>query len=262
MRQLGIAMFTSQDAYGTKPPFQNTGKYPLAIGNNQWLFRATFYFDLLPFIDQQNLVMLWINGGANDIWYSTNGSTLYRTPPPRIFLCPSDPSGIDHDGTNPNDGPHAVTNYVLNGQVWYPGGVSQNPKVPSSFPDGAATTVLMYERYGSCGPVPGATLYPQKGRFTPIPWYPGGWHDPHSPLAYTAYPGNGSDWGPWTPGTNNPFPVFQSNPGVTACDPSNTQGMHNGQNALLGDCSVRPISPSVSETSWSAAVTPSGLAAC
>src|SRR5215471_10370546 len=58
MRQLGIAMFTSQDAYNTMPPFQNTGKYPLAIGNNQWTYRATFYFDLLPFIDQQNLVML------------------------------------------------------------------------------------------------------------------------------------------------------------------------------------------------------------
>jgi hypothetical protein len=46
---------------------------------------------------------------------------------------------------------------------------------------------------------------------------------------------------------------------VTQCDNTNTQGMHYGENVLLGDASVRLISPNVSNQSWNAAVTPSGL---
>jgi hypothetical protein len=153
-----------------------------------------------------------------------------------------------------------ATNYVVNFQVFF----QTYPKVPSSFPDGASTTVLLYERYGICGLGNTSTFpnSPQKDSRTPRIWDVGG-EDPNYPIAYAGALGSGCSAGSpcWTPGTitGNPYPVFQNNPSKALCDNTNTQGMHNGQNVLLGDASVRLISPSVSETSWAAAVTPAGL---
>jgi prepilin-type processing-associated H-X9-DG protein len=40
------------------------------------------------------------------------------------------------------------------------------------------------------------------------------------------------------------------------CDSSNTQEMHNGQNVLMGDGSVRLITSRINATTWSAMYTP------
>jgi prepilin-type N-terminal cleavage/methylation domain-containing protein len=261
LRQIGIACHTAQDAYGSMPPYWNTnnngnGAYPLKVGNLTWTGQATTHAYLLPFIDQQNLVLIFSPGnppasppGSNPVWNS-NGSV----PSPKLFLCPSDPSGLTPDGKG--NGNYA-TNYVVNFQVFY----QTYPKVPSSFPDGASTTVLFYERYGICGNNTDFSNSPQKDSRTPRIWDVGG-QDPNYPIAYPGTLGDGCPSGVvgcWTTGTANPFPVFQSMPSKLLCDNTNTQGMHNGQNVLMGDASVRLISPSVSQTSWSAAFTPNGL---
>src|SRR4051812_36748895 len=75
-----------------------------------------------------------------------------RMPPPKIYLCPSDPSGPSSNGlmqnTDYGNGYQNIgtlyTNYVVNSQVCG----KNSPKVPSSFPDGAATTAMFFERYG------------------------------------------------------------------------------------------------------------------
>jgi len=270
MRQIGIALFTAQDAYGSFPPCTNSNpaNYPMIVGNQQWTWDGTVHFYLLPFVDQGNMLILWFNnnlqgsewnwGGAGSVTGgSTGGWGNNPTSPfltPKVYLCPSDPSGITNTGRDPSNNQYAVTNYPVNVQAW---GYNQFPKVPSSFPDGAAVTGLIYERYGDA-PV-GAQ---GNGSRSPIVWYnQGGTWDPNGPICFG---GGIPNWNTsWTgypyPGTGaaGPYiPLFQNSPPKASADYTLTQGMHLGINVLLGDGSVKLVSPSVSITTWSAVATP------
>jgi Protein of unknown function (DUF1559) len=277
MRQIGIACHTSQDQWGSFPPYWGAGgAYPLPSTNVPsatgvtWAGKlwkgtgvATTHFYLLPFIDQQNLIYVWyadtgLNSGtgAND---SNDLNNNPLTPTPKLYLCPSDPSGVTPQGGAPGFGNRWVTNYPVNFQVF----AKQYPKVPSSFPDGASTTILFFERYGQCGPMNGAASGSQQARSAVPPsvwWRDDSGADASGSHAYSNY-SNTSNGNIWTGAGNTPptFPVFQNFPGpATTCDNTNTQGVHNGENVLMGDASVKLISPSVSPASWSAAVTPNG----
>jgi prepilin-type N-terminal cleavage/methylation domain-containing protein len=249
MRQLGIALFTAQDIFGTMPPYAGApNAYPLEVGGVNFTGQYSFYFYLLPFVDQGNLCLLWSNAGLPNSNSSGNGVIGNSIPPPRIFLCPADASGVNYNGLDSTNGNLAVTNYVVNFQVFY----QKFPKVPTSFPDGASSTGLLYERYGDCGPLTGATGSPQNSHRTPVIWATtNGGNDPNGPWAYSADSTS-------TKGISHLFPVFQNSPPPSACDNTNTQGMHNGENVLLGDGSVHLVNPNVSETSWNAAITPDG----
>jgi prepilin-type N-terminal cleavage/methylation domain-containing protein len=264
MRQIGIANFTAQDQNGSMPPYteNNPQNYPFQVGTMTWVGQATPYFLLLPFLDQQNLALTFVTNNSNNL-PGTNGAQSWLTnpgtvgvpvtgetwysknlvPTPKVFLCPSDPSNVGIGGPGNGAGwavgpSFYITNYVVNYQVF---GMSLAPKVPSSFPDGAATTVMYYERYGECN-----------GSGPPV--WDGGGNSQNYALAYVGTPSNPGSWM-----VNNLYPVFQSSPTVALCNPYNTQGMHNGQNCLLGDGSVRLIAPTVTAASWNAAVTPAGL---
>src|SRR6516165_3053481 len=108
MRQLGIALFTAQDQFGAMPPF-NTGSnaYPFQIPGTRtpWTTNASPFFLLLPFIDQQNLSLEF--NPSNPTW-SSNGSV----PTPKVFLCPSDPTGVTPAGKNSSS--NYITNYSVN----------------------------------------------------------------------------------------------------------------------------------------------------
>jgi hypothetical protein len=135
-----------------------------------------------------------------------------------------------------------VTNYVANFQLLGSG----SPKVPSSCPDGASITVMLYERYGKCQTQ------------APNPWA-SELTNADAPLAFfddtcTTLGGTNA-----FNGTTNPWAVFQSLPKPTACDSSRTQSLHtSGITILLADSSVRSVASSVTAANWSAAVTPRG----
>jgi prepilin-type N-terminal cleavage/methylation domain-containing protein len=276
LRQIGIGCFTAQDQYGSMPPyFENTtdnnkGAYPFTVGTLTWIGPATVHFYLLPFIDQQNLALTFPTNGGNtaSTWLlapspgvpvtnqTWNGNNL--VPTPKIYLCPSDPSGLDQYGHSQQQNQYGV-NYVVNAQVFF----NTYPKTPSTFPDGASTTVLFYERYGNCG-LGNTTTFPnspQKDGRTPRPWDSGGL-DPNYSIAYAGSNGGGGSANAWTMVSYGPppiYPLFQSLPPALTCDNTNTQGMHISENVLMGDGSVKSVSPQVSVQSWSAAVTPAGL---
>jgi len=283
MRQLGVALFTAQDAYGNMPPFAGVAAafnniYPInvqgqgGINIQSWNSPASFYFLLLPFVDQGTLCQLFTNGSgaAADTENLVSGNSPVSGRPvatPKIFLCPSDPSMTNSIGLNTNTFTNLwlfgsitnawITNYCVNYWVFnqgLPGGAA--PRVPSSFPDGAATTVLMYERYGTCnGPskIDGST--PPGG--VPSIWAGDG-NGPWHAIAYGPSGDAGNTWTVSTQTTVGNIPVFQSLPTISTCDPTQSQGMHYGENVLIGDGSVRLIAPTVSTTSWNAAVTPAG----
>src|SRR5437762_8563799 len=67
LRQLGIAMHTSQDAYEKMPGYNST-KYPWPAGTitapGSWGaggFGGSVHFYILPFLDQATMMVLWNN---------------------------------------------------------------------------------------------------------------------------------------------------------------------------------------------------------
>jgi prepilin-type N-terminal cleavage/methylation domain-containing protein/prepilin-type processing-associated H-X9-DG protein len=270
MRQLGIAMFTAQDANTSMPPMGQTPTYPTIVNSTTgWPppgisnagYDASAQFRLLPYVDQGNLILTFMAGGT-----TTTQTQATKIATPKVFLCPSDPSNIQSNGQNTINSVY-VTNYVVNYQAW---GITNSPatptvgsvvRVPSSFADGAATTGMLYERYGNCG--------------STTPLSPSVWGDASNVNA-SNYPGNPICWGlcssgsAWTgppawatslgnpPGTPATFTAMQSLPTVANCSIATVQAMHNGMNVLMGDGSVHLVSPTVGATSWNAAITPNG----
>ena len=162
LRQIGIALFTAQDANGSMPPLGCSTTYPTIVnGGNIWPSTAaagdaSVHFRLLPFVDQGNLILPMITKGT-----TTSAQSENTQPTPKLYLCPSDPSNVQSDGSNQAVSPiQYVTNYVVNYQAWGLTTVATPTtgsvvKVPSSFPDGAATTGLFYEPLRQLRPLHG-----------------------------------------------------------------------------------------------------------
>jgi prepilin-type N-terminal cleavage/methylation domain-containing protein len=275
MRQLGIALHSAQDAYTSMPKFgQQDYPWPAVVNNGTapagWQ-AGSVHFYLLPFIDQANMMLLWLQAGVNrsdgaggcptspNTYFSSDYWGVHQ-PPPKLYLCPSDPSGVTSmgmaTGTDWGNGPNGVgtpvTNYLANYQVFGFG----SPKVPSSFPDGASTTGLFYEGYGT----------PRGyGSRAHNPWGAPD-NDENRAICYAlnrwasqnAVPGNYGDSPAYDPVTN-PWAKFQPQPSLTTAVGLMTQSMHTpGINVLMGDASVKLVAPSVSLNTWSASVTPAG----
>jgi prepilin-type N-terminal cleavage/methylation domain-containing protein len=283
MRQLAIALHTSQDAYSTMPRWGQPD-YPwpssVAAPTPQWS-GAGLHFYLLPFIDQATMMQLWVNAHAEraGYLYSTAGgnpngpiavppyfniSDYIRQPPPKIYICPSDPSGpiinglvkgSDYgDGTAPNNPGIPITNYPVNYQVFSVG----TPRVPGTFADGASTTGMLYERYGR------TTSFGQR---VCNPWDIQT-ADRNRAIVYidgtaTAACANACAGDNSSPACNtafsptNPWALFQLVPPMNQACSTTAQAPHpSGINVAMGDASVRVVTSTVSVTTWSAAVTP------
>lgn len=275
LRQLGIALHSSQDAYERMPSY-NVTKYPWPAGTvprpATWGangYGGSVQFHLLPFLDQATMMCLW-NPTPSGSAYTTNSEEIADAtqwlafPPPKIFSCPSDPSGPIENGLAispqassvyaPGSGfgyTSGVTptgqstldvptiNYAVNYQLFAAG----NPKIPSSCPDGASTTAMIFERYGVCAI---GVVNPWTCKLTPSSGMR------NSAVAYYDV-SNGAN------GDGTLFFKYMPLPSAANCEPLRTQSLHSsGMNVLMGDASVKLVAPQVSLTSWNAAITPNG----
>ncbi len=251
MRQLGIALHSAQDAHGSMPRFQDSNyPWPASIQPPANWNRGSVHFYLLPFVDQQNLMIIWStktksDGGAitdsEDFRHDGGGGREegHGVVVPNIYTCPSDPSGVSN-GIGHHSG--YATNYVVNFQLFGFG----SPKIPSSCPDGSSTTAMMFERYGMCN------------GGTPLVWG----CDSNDYNRAVAYARNDSTVNNATPDiSTNPYKRLQVLPvwNTSDCDRTSTQAMHSsGMNLLMGDASVRIVGGNVGATSWHAVITPGG----
>jgi hypothetical protein len=280
LRQLGIALHSSQDAF-VAMPYQGQQDYPWPASVTApagWGTSAdpsqgvtavggSVHFYLLPFVDQASMMQLWVTSGCTASEpvgatalspYFTVGEVV-RQPPPKVYLCPSDRSGANYKGlvmgstygSGANNTGMPITNYAVNFQVFGLG----SPRVPSSFPDGASTTGLIYERYGFCSA--GGVRVPNPWRGT---YLVGSTNEvnKNAPVAFITTTMNSdatNEFGGTAPGFWN---MFQALPPIATSDAFRyTQSMHTpGMNVLMGDASVHPVAATVSITTWSAAVTP------
>jgi prepilin-type N-terminal cleavage/methylation domain-containing protein len=223
LRQLGLGTHNMNDTYKSLPNAQ-WANFPAnaqtANGGGLW---GTYFFFLLPFIEQQNLYNLTVSN--NDIW-GTPATQVIKT-----YLCPSDPttssSGI------PQGGWAGAGNYGAN-YIIFGGWGSPLPAIPRTFTDGTSNTIMFAEKYGECGPS-SATVWS----------FWDDWGGGNTPVFMRDCVG--------------PACKFQIQPTLPNCVPQVAQTPHTGGMLVtLGDASVRVLNNGMSGTTFYYACTPQG----
>jgi prepilin-type N-terminal cleavage/methylation domain-containing protein len=271
LKQLGLAVHNFESTYKSMPPY--FGTFPQGPDSPPWANNTHMYggwfAHLLPFVEQNALYsMIMANNLATghnqpyydtDPTYSTGGTVVQQynghsyvytsytasggsgyhgnegiwmdgahqaTFP--ILQCPSDPTNTD-DGLV--YGYWGSTSYMANYNAWAfnpSWGVYAKPMRFASITDGLSSTVLFGEAYTNCDGI---------GRIALYSWF------------YQAF---GLDWYQ-QPNTL----MFQDQPLVQDCDNWRAQSNHRGgMNVGLGDGSVRPVWPAISQSTWTNALLP------
>jgi prepilin-type N-terminal cleavage/methylation domain-containing protein len=277
MRQIGIACHNHQDSHGSFPPgMGSVGNWPTQGSAN-----GTAFFHLLPFIEAQpEYEATRTTNATQDYYYwATGGSGAAYPRPLKLLQCPSDPS-MPSSGIVAAWG-YGGTSYSYNAQVFCQTGADgalqtgpdwgyvstwstgYNPeayaKLPDSFGDGAAQTILFAERYAQCGGAP-----VQAGYYANMWCYPMNTHD-HCPYfaARTGYvydPVNGTvPNGIVNPNQTVKFQVQPAPYATTSCNPHRASTGHStGLNVCLGDASTRPLIKNMTPSTFWAATSPNG----
>ena len=245
LHQLGVAVHNCHDTNGACPPLCAPSAvnaiYGAAPPYNGPVGYTIFHW-LLPFIEQDNIYRI-LNPTASyaGIEYARVIKTL---------ICPSDPSHTEGKRRTPYGGANnwGGSSYGANYQAFgNPRAANDqgSAKIAASFPDGTANVIFFTEMYVTCGWT-GDINY----------CYGSLWADSNSIWRAAFGHGNSSKY---PSGAGYPAaPKFQMQPNsLTNCDPARPQSPHTGViQACLGDGSVRAISPSISDFTWSCAVNP------
>jgi len=231
LKQIGLAIHSYHDANKKFPSMMDKGN-----GTNQTA-STTFWYEILPYIEQKNLANLSIN---TDSW--NNGVAVGGIVP--IYTCPSDPSPNNHLCINGWASISYAPVHLLFGSVaynlpnWpYPYQTCRAKYKINTIPDGSSNQVMIVERYANC-PYYGwsnSAFYPMDNNY----W---GWNS------------NGSAYGPWGLYLPQIGATLQSSTPIAHPYYPNTA--HPVCLVSMGDASVRSVSGSVSQTTWNYACTP------
>jgi prepilin-type N-terminal cleavage/methylation domain-containing protein len=265
VKQLGLAAHNYHDVHQHFPP--GIGYYPPASGAF-----GTYFFHLLPYVEQDNLYRSALGpvpfpppDGPTTVYYPGN-NTVYSQPV-KIFLCPSDPS-VGPDGVVPINGvSFGASCYAPNALI----SAQNNPPTPqgktriADITDGLSNTILHAEKYARCTNTTMAPPFRDGGTawaYCTALLFP--WQPPPMTLPGKAFqpgfciPALANLGAPDAVGPKSIFQV-QPTPFLGNCDPTRTATAHTGGMLVgLADGSVRTLAPSLSGTTWWAAVTPSG----
>jgi prepilin-type N-terminal cleavage/methylation domain-containing protein/prepilin-type processing-associated H-X9-DG protein len=233
-RQFTLATLNFHDHYDRLPP--GIGN----VGQNAW---GTWWYHLLPFVEQENLYESSRIGGMYSLANNGVASRSFR-----LLFCPSDPS-VPSDGTVSDETgfPWGATSYC--GSVWLACqldsagnmiSTSYACRIPASIPDGTSNTIMYGEHYAVC--------------------------------TNAANPSGGSSWSYyrldnaapplwaalWVSDSQSMFQV-RPNPFQGNCDPTFASTPHTGgMTVSMCDGSVRTLSGSISPTVWWYLNTPAG----
>jgi hypothetical protein len=226
---------------------------------------------LLPFLEQGPLFdSSWGSTpflppvGPAEVHYAGNND-VYRRPLP-VFLCPSDPS-VDSGGV-------VLVEGVSFGALCYGNNAlvtaQSNPPGPQGkthfgeITDGTSNTILHAEKYARCTNTTMAPPFQDGGcawaycAANVFPWLPAPMSQPMKAyLTGFCIRGLVPLGAPNSVGEGSLFQV-RPTPFLGACDPTRAATAHSAMVVGLADGSVRTLSPSMSGTSWWAAVTPQG----
>jgi len=246
LKQVGIALHSYSSSTQDKlPPMLD---YTPTAGSYTW---GPFWYMLYPHFEQDTVYKRGFGSGAG--WGANNHLTVIKT-----LLCPSDSThsnGICTAGQTSWAGTSYAPNYYMFGDSnVYDASrnhyISQGKYTIGNIPDGTSNTVGVVERFTSYTYYgwSNATLYPMSAS----DW---GWNQYGSvygvwtagntaagtPLLYTPQVNARTTGGNWQAGDAHPY---MPNSRHTACQ------------VLLMDGSVRGVSGSINQTTWSYACTP------
>jgi prepilin-type N-terminal cleavage/methylation domain-containing protein len=240
LKQITLALHGINDAYKSLPAA--IGYFPRNNGN--WGMPQSFgthFVFLEPFIEQANYFK---NG---DPWGAQNNSGWGQAGNIPTYVAPSDP-------TMPSSSNGALS-YAVNSYVVSQGGGNWNwtpyASLPKSFRDGTSNTVMYMERYTMCngqGPISFMNLNSPPCPQTGNSYYPCTSNTSWSPSSAPTYTSVG-------PAPDVQLPQWR--PADNQCNTNQVQAYSSGGlQASLADGSVRTITPTISLTTWSYALTP------
>jgi prepilin-type N-terminal cleavage/methylation domain-containing protein len=261
LRQIGLALHNCQSTYKTLPPA--TGFYPNPAGGSGSGYGPITFF-LLPFLEQEGLYegSLDKTTGMHDVRSANNalGVLPGTLAPPKVFLCPSDPSLRDNiDGLGIGYPLWGSSCYAANWQVF---GRARNPSATNlygwqsyptlgaSFPDGTSNTIAFAEKYAFGTNAPHTTFTPL-GALWANNDNPGDCFSPAFAVTFDF----GGTYAQYAPAPA----MFQVKPSPfeTVSDINLASTSHDTMQALFADASVRSLSANIDpNTVWWPLLTP------
>jgi prepilin-type N-terminal cleavage/methylation domain-containing protein len=275
LHQIMIAAHTAHDTNGFFPPAG--GFYPNYANKGG---SGSFFFHLLPYIEQQNLFQASWGPNASDLnrlygkpyyqygnrqkvvgprggngMYACYANAVYFRPGPKTYQNPSDPS-MPASGVNPYGG--GVGGYGVNEQafpVYYKGshyfpypsaylasyGIKDTlTRMPASFSDGTSNTIAVAEKYAICGSHANDWSYAPPWPSFWSPIWAFGWLDPVGPGCIFQV-----------------TPTYSWQSPAATCQYTRPQAPRTaGILVALVDSSVRMVSSGISPNTWWLAVQP------
>jgi prepilin-type N-terminal cleavage/methylation domain-containing protein len=266
LKQLGVAAHSYHDTHQHLPP--GVGYHPFTANSTF----GTYFFHLLPYLEQGPLFRSsfgtapFLSPVGPTTLYYTGNNNLYSQPV-ATFLCPSDP-GVESGGIVRIGGyAFGAASYAPNGLISGVGPPTPGPQGKTrmlAITDGTSNTILHAEKYARCSNTymppafqDGGTAWAYSAALV-FPWQPPPLNLPAKPFfpgfAIAALANLGA---PNATGPGSKFQV-QPTPFLGNCDPTRAATAHPGMLVGLADGSIRTLAPSISGTTWWAAVTPSG----
>jgi hypothetical protein len=261
LKQLGLATQSLNTARRLLPPLATPGstrEHLIKPLTYQGVKGATFFFWLLPYIEQQAVYDRGKSEGQLAFEPPGQPVTGVATLPIPSFLCPSDPTGAFSSGTYQAEWgdtkPWAVACFAANYLAFGnpdAGVTSPSPQnvqlrtegrasYAKTFVDGTSNTIIFAERYASCGNTGDITVFTQSSL----------WGDANSYFR-PIFCVNEETQLPSEKGYIKCL-MFQDSPHwFQTCDSKRAQTPHpEAMQVCLADGSVRSLSASMSEITW------------
>jgi prepilin-type N-terminal cleavage/methylation domain-containing protein/prepilin-type processing-associated H-X9-DG protein len=250
MKQVGVAVHSTQDAHKYLPPLCSPCADPANAGcftpasHPYGRHNYTAYALMLPYFEQAGVFAQLTPTGYAGGQY------------PQVFpllICPVDPSVIHGKNTTTNGGANnwGASSYALNNYVFGhpPSGITYGQNRLVTILDGTSNTVFIAEVYGTCG---------NGGVQNSSSTWGSLWADANSVWRPGFNLGAGKSGSVAAVGTYPPSPMPQDAPHFfNNCDPTTVQSAHGGGlNVCLGDGSVRFVSTTITPATWASATDP------
>jgi prepilin-type N-terminal cleavage/methylation domain-containing protein len=223
------------------------------------LEQVSVFWAILPCLEAGNIFQSLPGGQISSAYFNGSGTSA----PMKVFVCPSDASGISSTGQGAG---WNLSSYNVNGQVFF----GQYPSLAATFRDGTSNTVLFVEHLALCtspeggnSATDGRSVWPAVNLTTgdPIVY----WTGANTTTSFPGFPGFAIEYPTaMVPDPNNgnvlSWKLPQANPllgngGI--CDPTTASSGHSsGVLVSMGDGSVRLVTSSVSMRTWNAVLTP------
>jgi prepilin-type N-terminal cleavage/methylation domain-containing protein len=232
LKQVGLAIHNYASTYQDRLP-SLVGTAP----NGAVTQTYSFWFTLLPFVEQDPLYKAGVNGGsATPHTQATTAGPQVQAVKVSIYICASDASvaatGFPNGGASTTSSP-TCTSYAPNMVLFGPTTASYSINVP----DGTSNTIMCAEKYGYASSTVNS------------------WAIPGTTAGYSRF--YDSSTGGSTPNAYTDPPQLNVAFGTAAANRPNSY--HPGASlVLMGDGRVVPVPVSLGQTSWASLVTPAG----